>query len=88
MCTHPRVRDISEWASHPGEIRLGVERDARGPALSGDPVWCVTCGAIRDAEGWHEPAPVILHVGVAPPSPHRIQTTAPTPRPEWEPPQA
>lgn len=68
---------------HPTVWRLAA--DARGvlwptacPLASTDgPAWCPTCGAFRGTiDGkWHLPESARVQVVVAPPSPHRIQST-------------
>ena len=70
-CAHPTV-----WVLTP---------DARWPVASPlasaiGPVWCPECGAFRGADGtWRLPESARVRVTVAPPSPHRIQSTGERP---------
>lgn len=72
MCEHRNARLL---VCAGDKIRVGAAWAASGDLVPHFPVWCEDCGAIRDSTGrWYLPNPPV-QVHVAPPSPHRIQST-------------
>lgn len=86
--TCPHVGAQAVVSVRASTVRLAKSHEVT-PALEFGAAWCPDCGAFRDSDGvWHRPESARTRVTVAPPSPHRIQSTGERPVfPEMLPPE-